>query len=532
MRRWNGWGDDGIDYHLTHNAKSFIHEKIGMGCSHKDVTISEIVGSVPKSRLRRHPLITIDPEIRIRHARGQSFPDWVALRGGDIGQFPDGVAFPNSKEDVSELIQFAKKFRIRVIPYGGGTSVVGHINILAAHRPVLTINLSRLNRCIRIDEESHLATFGAGIVGSDLEAQLRSRGFTLGHYPQSFEYSTLGGWIATRSSGQQSIGYGRIESLYKGGTLDTPSGSMDIPVFPASAAGPDLKELILGSEGRLGIITTATIQVSPIPEREDFHAIFFPDWNCGFLAVKEIIHAGVPLSLLRYSNAEETKSTLALAGRENLTGLLERLLALRDIKEGKCMLLTGFSGKDSQVKTSRKHVLGISGDHDGVHIGRTFGSQWLKTRFQTPYLRNTLWDMGYGVDTLETAVPWGRVNQTLVGIEKSIKKSAENYEENVHVFSHLSHIYPTGSSIYTTFIFRLDQDLKKTLNIWKDMKDSACRNILENGGTISHHHGVGIDHANYLFEEKREIGMVLIKNIFESMDPNGIMNPGKLLPII
>ncbi len=529
MRRWNGWGDDTVEYNLSQGAKLYLQEILGPGNKHEDARLDEVLRTIPRTRLRNHNLLSTDPEDRVRHARGQSFPDWIAMRSGEIGQVPDGIALPQSDEDVGELIQFAKHFRVQLIPYGGGTSVVGHINVIPADYPVVTMDLSRMNRLRNIDEDSRIATFGPGVNGSDLEAQLRARGYTLGHFPQSFEYSTLGGWIATRSSGQQSMGYGRIESLFLGGRIESPSGRIDIPIFPASAAGPDIKNMILGSEGRLGIITSATLRISPLPEREDFHAVFFPNWESGFDAVKSIINSRQPLSMLRYSTSNETQSTLALAGHENLISILERLLSIRGIKEEKCMLLVGFTGSDSLVRSTRKEVLGIAGNHGGIHVGRTFGDQWQKTRFRTPYLRNTLWELGYGVDTLETAVYWSKVNLTLNEIEKAIKDSAKNYEEKVHVFSHLSHIYPTGSSIYTTYLFRLDQDLKRTHQRWKEMKEAASKVILDNEGTISHQHGIGIDHVPYLIQEKGELGTQAIRNLCQLFDPTGIMNPGKLV---
>ncbi|MCZ7669624.1 MAG: FAD-binding oxidoreductase [Chloroflexi bacterium] len=219
--------------------------------------------------------------MRLRHARGQSLPDWVALRRGRIPAFPDGVAFPTLDVEVRDAIRYAQEVGAKLIPYGGGTSVVGHINPQAGDAPVLTINMQRLNNLRHFDATSQLATFGAGVSGPDVEAQLRARGFTLGHYPQSFGLSTLGGWVVTRSSGQQSLGYGRIEDLFAGGVMETPSGRWELLAHPASAAGPDLRHLVLGSEGRLGILTEATVRATPLPEEEAFHGLFFRTLNWG-----------------------------------------------------------------------------------------------------------------------------------------------------------------------------------------------------------------------------------------------------------
>jgi alkyldihydroxyacetonephosphate synthase len=529
MRRWNGWGDDRVNYPLNPGAIDYLERHLGQGNSPLDVDLNQVLGAVPASRLDNHPLVSLEAKDRILHARGQSFPDWVAMRSGRIGQVPDGVVFPTCDEDVVHSIRFAKESGAVIIPYGGGTSVVGHINPSTPDYPVLSIDLTRMNRLRYLDEKGLLATFDAGITGSDLEAHLRAKGFTLGHYPQSFEYSTLGGWIATRSSGQQSMGYGRIEALFAGGTVETPEGRMDLPVFPASAAGPDLKQIILGSEGRFGIITSAVVRITPLPAREDFHAVFFPSWESGFEAVQKIVQSNLNLSMLRYSTPAETITTLQLAGHENLIGILERLLRMRGVKEEKCMLLIGFWGNDSVYKAVRRETLEIAGSFGGVHVGRTFGDQWHKSRFRTPYLRNTLWELGYGIDTLETALPWSRVDKTIHGIVEAIENAASSEGENVHVFSHLSHLYPIGSSIYTTYLFRLKLDLEKTLEMWRKMKEAASRVIVENQGTISHQHGVGLDHAVYLAAEKGEIGMEVLRGLCHQMDPDGLMNPGKLV---
>lgn len=529
MRRWNGWGDDTITYALHEAPRRFLEELVGPGTAPRDVTLEEVVASVPPSRLPTHALVAADPEERVRHARGQSLPDWIAMRCGRISAFPDGVAYPTTDTEVQDLIQYARQVGARVIPYGGGTSVVGHINALESEMPTLTVNLSRLNRLDRFDEASQLATFGAGITGPDLEAQLRARGCTLGHFPQSFELSTLGGWVVTRSSGQQSLGYGRIEKLFAGGRLEAPAGTLVLPPFPASAAGPDLREVVLGSEGRLGILTEATVRVSPLPEVEAFHAMFFPNFEGGRTAVREIMQAGLPLSMLRLSTAVETETTLALAGHERLIGALERMLSLRGVGDGKCMLLLGFTGREALVKMARKEALGIGNRHGGVHVGRTFGKEWHKSRFRTPYLRNTLWDLGYAIDTLETATDWVNIPAMIEAIESALRPGLEQMGERVHVFTHLSHLYPYGSSIYTTYLYRIAPDPDETLRRWEILKTAASRAIIAHGGTITHQHGIGVDHAPYLAGEKGPLGMAAIEDLCQRFDPEGMMNPGKMI---
>lgn len=529
MRRWNGWGDDTIDYPLPPSAAEFIKNLVGPGSPPQDISLADLTARVPGSRLPQHPLVSTEPAERLRHARGQSLPDWVAMRNGEIDSFPDGVAYPVDPSQVTELLHFAAHTGIPVIPYGGGTSVVGHINPLPGDQPTLTIDMSRMNRLVSFDEKSLLATFGAGVSGPDLEAQARARGCTLGHFPQSFEYSTLGGWVATRSSGQQSLRYGRIEKLFAGGELATPAGFVELPAFPASAAGPDLRELVLGSEGRLGILTSATVRLSRLPAREEFHAVFFPSFEHGQAAVRQLLQAGLPLAMLRLSTAMETITTLALAGHEALIGGLEKLLSLRGLGPGKCMLIIGFSGSEAMLSVVRKEALYVAGKNGGVHVGRTFGSQWHKNRFYTPYLRNTLWSMGYAIDTLETAIDWTNVPGMVESIEAALHGALAELDEKVHVFTHLSHIYPYGSSIYTTYLFRLAAMPAETLLRWQLLKRAASLAIIEHGGTISHQHGVGLDHRLYLPAEKGGLGMRALRQAMQVFDPQGIMNPGKLL---
>lgn len=530
MRRWNGWGDNTVHYPLSAGALAFLHDHVGETTPPNDVTTAEAESLVPATRLGLLPdrlLIRTEPSDRLRHARGQSLPDWVALRSGRIPAFPDGVAYPTNEDDVARLLAYAREIDARVIPYGGGTSVVGHINAEPGERPVLTVNLRRMNRLMRIDTASQLATFGAGVAGPELEAQLRARGYTLGHFPQSFEFSTLGGWVVTRSSGQQSLGYGRIEGLFSGGTLLAPAGRLRLPPFPASAAGPDVRQLVLGSEGRLGILTDATVRISPLPELEEFHAIFFPDFTGGMTAVRHIVQQRLPLSLLRLSTPTETRTTLALAGHERIIGLLETMLGVRGAGDEKCMLLCGFSGRPGDVRDARRATVDLAREHGGIHVGRRFGEQWIEGRFRTPYLRNTLWDLGYAVDTLETATTWDLIPEMVSRIEAALYAALPE-AERIHVFTHLSHVYPQGASVYTTYLFRLAADPEETLRRWTLLKGAASEAIVAGGGTISHQHGVGRDHIPYLEAEKGKLGLAAIANAAAAFDPSGLMNPGVL----
>jgi alkyldihydroxyacetonephosphate synthase len=529
MRRWNGWGDDTIAYALDAGALAFLEQRIGKSAPPRDATFEQACAGIAPGRLAPHRLVDATPAARALHARGQSLPDWLRLRHGRLGPVPDGVAWPDSAAQVRELLAYAAAEGADVIPYGGGTSVAGHLGVAGADRPTLCIDMSRLRALLALDREAQLATFGVGVAGPDLEAQLRAHGYTLGHFPQSFEYSTLGGWIATRSSGQQSLRYGRIEQLFAGGRIETPAGTLEIPTFPASAAGVDLREMVLGSEGRLGILTEATVRITRLPQHEAFHAVFFPDWERAAQAVRELAQARLPLSMLRLSNRLETTTMLALAGHQKLVRLLEGWLGWRGCGTGKCMLLLGVSGARKEASAALAAALALTRGHGGVHMGRGLGERWRHNRFRNVYLRNAAWEHGYAIDTVETAVDWPRVTGAMHALEQAAASALASAGERVHAYTHLSHLYPQGASVYSSFVYRLAGDFDADMARWLALKRGVSEAIVASGGTISHQHGVGTDHAPWLAFEKGELGLSAMRALFRHFDPDGRMNPGKLV---
>ncbi len=534
-RRWNGWGDDGVASKVPSGAAGHLETLIGAPRPSPDASLADVVAAMPVGRLPSHPLISGDPEDRVRHARGQSLGDWIALRSGLLGQVPDGVGRPSNSDEVRDLLRYAGEVGARVVPYGGGTTVVGGISPSdlgpphGGEPPVLVVDLERLAGRRAFDPASGLATFGGGTTGPALETALKADGRMLGHEPQSWEYSTVGGWVATRSSGQRSLGFGRIEALFAGGRLEAPAGTLDLPTFPASAAGPDLRQLVLGSEGRLGIVTEAVVRTVPIPEYQRTIGLFLEDWEHAMAAVLELAGARLPLAMVRLSTPAETRTTLALAGRRRRAGLAMRWVGLRGAGDDPCLLLLGLAGQTRIAEATAGVASKIVRHHGGVPAPGTFGRGWEAGRFHGPYLRNALWAAGYAVDTLETATDWTRAPGLAAALVQTLNAGLEGENERVHAVAHLSHLYSSGTSIYVTYLFRQSPRPEGTHRRWQTLKTAASRTIVEHGGTISHQHGVGRDHAAYLGVEKGELGMAALRDVAARFDPAGLMDPDVLL---
>lgn len=531
-RRWNGWGKTDSEFvsSLSDGAREALTLLVGEGKPSSDVSKEDALALVPASRIAEHALISVDAEDRLMHACGQSLPDLMALRSGEINVFPDGVAFPETTQQVRELLDFASSANIDVIPYGGGTSVVGHINPLSSDKPVLTIDMGRMNKLMDFDPESQIATFGAGTPGPELEEQLKEKGYTLGHFPQSWELSTVGGWVASRSSGQQSLRYGRIEQMFAGGRIETPAGALDIPTIPASSAGPDIREMILGSEGRMGVLTEVKVRATPLAQQETFHVAFLPNWEAGVATVREMAQQKLQLSMLRLSNLMETITMMASGGDPDANAELEASMTAAGLDINKVMITFGVTGSNEQHQSALNLARACLAKHGGVEADSSFGDRWAHGRFSAPYWREALWESGYCVDTMETAVNWDNVIESVANIEASISQKAEALGRKVHVYTHLSHMYGQGCSIYSTYIFACDDSVSETRDLWLTLKTAGAQATVAQGGTISHQHGVGYDHKNYLPAEKGELGIRAIRQLCEMFDPEQRMNPGKLLP--
>ncbi|MDE2135621.1 MAG: FAD-binding oxidoreductase [Alphaproteobacteria bacterium] len=472
---------------------------------------------------------------RAFHALGRSYYDLLRLRAGELSLAPDAVVYPRGTEEVLAVLALAADHGIAVIPYGGGTSVVGGVTAArGVFHSAITLDLSAMDRVIEVDPVCTTATAEAGIYGPALEKALQAKGFTLGHHPQSFEFSTLGGWIAHRGAGQGSNRYGRAEDWLVGAKLATPRGLLVTGDFPASAAGPQLKDLIPGSEGVFGIITEATVRVRALPAASAYVGYMFRDFESGMTALRMAAQEGVAATMLRLSDMEETRFFRvygAMAKRRSLARrFAEMYLEMRGFGEKACALIAGFEGK--AVAHAAKQFGAIARRHGALPLGRGMGEQWRRTRFQAPYLRDPMLDRGLGVDTLETAANWSKIGTlyaaTRAAIEAAILKSVPRNGAKGIVMCHVSHSYADGASLYFTAIFPrvLDGDIAQ----WKAIKQAASEAVVANGGTISHHHGVGEDHLPWIAQEKGALGIEVLRAIKQTLDPAGVLNPGKLLP--
>ncbi len=548
--RWNGWGwaahkdtlaarDDlwtwlaeelGMPSLLATPAREIADIVLPAQCLHAD-TRAGLVAMLGPDRVRD------DVYERAFHALGRSYHDLLRQRSGDLPVAPDAVLYPRGTDEVLALLAFAAEHDIAVVPYGGGTSVVGGVSAVSgSFHSVVTLDLSGMDRLIEVDAASRTATAEAGIYGPALEKALQAKGVTLGHHPQSFEFSTLGGWIAHRGAGQGSSRYGRAEDWLVGAKLATPRGLLETGGFPASAAGPQLNDIVPGSEGVFGIITEATFRVHAAPAANDYRGYLFRDFAGGAAAIRAAVQEDLPATMLRLSDAEETRFFRAYGALDNKPGASHRIetlyLQMRGFDEKPAALIAGFEGEAGTVEAGRRRFAAIAAAHGALPLGLRQGRRWQEGRFHGPYLRDPMMDRGVGVDTLETAASWSKLD-TLYGavrtaLDKAMRETAPMPGAHGIVLCHISHSYPDGASLYFTYIF--PRALGGEIAQWQAIKAAASDAIMANGGTISHHHGVGEDHLPWMAQEKGALGIEVLRAIKRTLDPKGILNPGKLIP--
>ncbi len=547
--RWNGWGRLGESMGLAPAREAWLRSELGRRLQHRfsppppPVSLEEIRLAPPKISADTQTALraacgddgfSTSTFERVTHGVGRSLPDLLRLRRGEIPTAPDAVVHPATEGAVASVLRIAAEANLAVIPFGGGSSVVGGVEArtLRGQAGALCLDTTRLDALVRVDPESLTATFQAGIDGPALEAALRPHGLTLGHFPQSFEFSTLGGWIATRSSGQSSSGYGAIEDMLVGVRVITPEGVVRTLPAPRSATGPDLNALVLGSEGTIGVIVEATLRVRAAPSVLEDRGMLFRSFADGIAAVRDATREGSPATVMRLSDPAETALAQVLrhdpSHRFDLATAALGLLARFGYGEGRTALIYAVEAQGRrQAASALRRMLAIGRSHGGFPLGRSPGHSWRRDRFRTPYLRDWLLDQGIAVDTFETALPWGRLEGGHDAILRSLRRAAEIHAGAGIAMAHLSHSYRDGGCLYFTLLYPVDH--ANDLVQWEAIKREVTEAIVAAGGTLSHHHGVGVDHQPWLAREKGALGLAALRAARTALDPRNLMNPGKLL---
>ena len=554
--RWWGWGTLDQDYSLEGRTAFWptLQEWLELPeqaiqhpvppVSLKDISLRppRLDGPVLSSlrRLLGEETVHTDQQARVEHAYGKSYRDLVRVRAGYIPNPPDAVVYPADQGQVVSLLAWAADRDVAIIPFGGGSTVLGGVEPEPGDTPVITLDLARLDRVLSVDPISRTACIQAGATGPEVETQLNAQGFTLGHFPQSFEFSTLGGWIATRSAGQNSVGYGKIEHMTQAVRVVTPVGIIETKDTPATAAGPSLLELLIGSEGTYGVITVATMRIHPLPAMQDYRGILFHNLEDSITAYRDLLQSpGLHPSIIRLSDAPEAAAFTVMSHKHHglrrlADDLIEQYLKMRkyDLTTGSTLMLLGFDGEAEWTARQWDQALEICSDHRGLLVGQSVGRSWVRDRYAQPYLRDTLLGHGAMVDTLETATTWSNLVHLYEAMVSAMKGAiAATGGGPGYVMTHVSHAYAYGASLYSTFLGRQvpDPDPLARQAQWQFVKQATTEAILTAGGTLTHHHGIGRDHAPWLEEEVGLLGMKALRALKPVFDPTGIMNPGILL---
>jgi alkyldihydroxyacetonephosphate synthase len=548
--KWWGWGVDGVGFH--HEDKPgfapFVQYAVGL-----DLETAERAGEpafsdlkVPRSNAKAAftkalagivgaDNVTTDDMARVIHTYGKSLRDLVRIRSNAILRSPDVVIYPADEAEVQRIVDAAVAENAVIIPFGGGSNIGGSLEpIPEEKRTIVSLDLGRLRQVVAIDADSGLARIQAGAQGPDLEEQLNKQGWTIGHFPDSFTHSTVGGWVATRSSGMQSDKYGDIADIARGLRVVRPGGVLVLRPLPSTSSGPSVREMILGSEGRLGVITEVTVQVHRTPEKRDVYAYFFPNWKTGIAAMQAISESDATPSITRVSDARETGFSLAtskdrkgldkfLAGTV-LPGLMKRKgWNLDDI----CLSFIGYEGGESHAKRQKSLVDAIVKKHGGMGVGKGPGILYDQKKFDTPYLRDFLLDMGAAGDVSETAAPWSKLVTLHENVYAAAQKAYDEIGIKGWIMSHMSHSYHSGACLYFTFAFVFDKD---PMAEYDRVKGAIQQAFVDSDATISHHHGVGLEHSRWLADDISAEGVKVMTGLFASADAGSNFNPGKILP--
>ncbi|MGW2635742.1 FAD-binding oxidoreductase [Streptomyces sp. NPDC001348] len=525
---WSGWGDPAEAAPLPETVSALLRDLLGVKpCPAAPLRLDDVV--VPAAPLDPAALRALseavggdehvrrDAETRVRHTRGRSTPDLLRIRAGDMSDVPAAVVLPATHDAVLAVLRVCAGHGLAVVPFGGGTSVVGGL-APEPRGPFVALDLRRMDRLLDVDPVSRTATLQPGLRAPRAEALLAEHGFTLGHFPQSYEWATIGGFAAARSSGQASAGYGRFDDMVLGLTVATPEGTLETGRAPRSAAGPDLRQLILGSEGAFGVITSVTVRVRPLPEVRRYEGWHFPSFEEGTAALRRLAQDGPRPTVLRLSDESETLVGLA---QPDAIGADD---APRDTG---CLAIAGYEGTEEDTAHRRERAAAVLREAGGTYAGTEPGERWAHGRYSAPYLRDSLLDAGAFAETLETAAFWSRIPALYASVRTALTASLTEAGTPPLVMCHISHVYDNGASLYFTVVCAQGDD---PVAHWGPAKRAACEAILAAGGTISHHHGVGTDHRDWYVREAGPLGVAALRAVKQRLDPGRLLNPGVLLP--
>jgi alkyldihydroxyacetonephosphate synthase len=522
---WSGWGDPQQAVALAPQTDELLRAALGITHAAKPVAFENVHLPAPRLDTRVHERLAAivggdhvqtDRASRILHTRGKSTPDLLRIRAGEASAAPDAIVAAGSHDEVLALLAICEQEGLAVVPYGGGTSVVGGLAPRGGRfTAAIALDLRRLTRLLELDQISRTATLEAGLRGPEAEGLLAERGYTLGHFPQSFEYASLGGFAATRSSGQASAGYGRFDERVVGLRIATPRGTLELGRAPKSAAGPDLRQLFLGSEGAFGVITAVQLEITPLPEARVYDGWRVESFPHGIRALRRLAQDGPTPTILRLSDEAETALNLVRPTQLGSDGATE----------AGCLAITGYEGSESAVAERRDQVSEILSNHGAV-LDRDAGEGWARDRYRGPYLRDALLDAGALAETLETATFWSKLETLYASVERALTDKLTSLGTPPVVLCHVSHTYRSGASLYFTVgAAQLDDPVAQ----WWAAKLAASDAILAAGGTITHHHGVGTDNKLHYARELGPLGVKVVKAVKATVDPHGILNPGILV---
>ena len=467
------------------------------------------------------PICTQEPYERILHSFGQSQPDSIRIFSGDFAHAPDAVAYPRNEADAAALMEWAGEAAAALVPYGGGSSVVGGVtpDIDEGYNGVVAMDMSRMSRVLEVDPISRAARIQGGARGPDLEAALKPHGMTLRHFPQSFRHSTLGGWIATRSGGHFATLYTHIDDLVESVRCLTPAGVMESRRLPGSGAGPSPDRLIIGSEGALGVITEAWMRLQGRVAHKAAAGFRFPGFLQAAAAVRQISQAGLFPANARIVDGVE--------------------LAVNGAGDGSFTLMAvSFESSDHPVEAWMERAEEICLDHGGTpdadwrndpgaHLKGAVGA-WREAFIRMPYNREVLTPLGIISDTFESAITWDRFEDFYRSVRKATREAIRAATgRDGAVSCRFSHTYPDGPAPY--FAFHCAADPASMLEQWREIKAAVSDAVIDNGGTITHHHAIGRDHQPWYEKQRPSLFGDVLARAKARLDPKGVLNPGALI---